>query len=315
MLGSLEVAEACVCIHNTGTADVIGVGDTAVVAYVESTSVCSLAGGGTNIPLVVVCTVHQTPLVVVTLGEDGAVRQCEVLVSGGEAQRFTPAAVAVGAGAGDHHVVVICSVGQQAGEAGTVGGAGRHDGLVVLVADSPVAEVIAGGSADGRVSQGMQHSRGGGDAIGREHGGQTAGGQRLELALGEVAIFAHTADRTDIEVVVGIGVEAGEVNLHGVGDGGQQLGMLEEILLTGLGGDKGILPACLGVAGHPAHMCTVGGHVADSDTRQGGASTSLIAELCFRQEILYRATRTSIRTIGINTSIASADAIESLAYV
>ena len=58
LLGSLEVTEACIGIYNTVTTVGVGVGDAAIVAYVEAAAVGSVAGGGADMPLVGVSTVH-----------------------------------------------------------------------------------------------------------------------------------------------------------------------------------------------------------------------------------------------------------------
>ena len=226
-------------------------------------------------PLVGVRTVDELPLVIASLGEDGAVGQREVLVFGGEAQRLAPAAVAGGAGAAHHHVKPVGGVGQQAADGGAAGGLGGHDGLVLLVAILPVAEGVGAGSADGRVGQGVEGGRGGGHLGGGEHGGLAAGGHGGELAHRPVAVLIHAAHGAYVEVVVHVGRQAcGQVfgGCGGDGSGLKGAGL-------GLTDAEHILPAGLRVAGHPADGGTVGGHIADGDTRQVGAGSWFITEL------------------------------------
>ena len=139
----------------------------------------------------------------------------------------------------------------------------------------------------------MQRGRGGSDAVGRKHGGLATGGHGGELAHRPVAVLIHAAHGAYVEVVVHIGRQACGQVLGGRGGDGSGL----KGAGLGLTGADHILPAGLRVARHPAHIGTVGGSVADSDTCDRGTCLGLKAELDIVADTLYGTSITSDDTI------------------
>ena len=196
---------------------------------------------------------------------------------------IAPAAAAVVVGAGGLCFVVVVGVGLQVGYLDTVCGGGNHD--IVFRAGGPYAEGVVHRGSDGAVGHHMQCGIGGADIGSGQYGGNATGGQGLELALGEVAVVGVAAHGADVEVVIEVGIQVGQVYAGLVADGSQYLGVLDDILQAGLGADKGVLPFGLHIAGNPANVCAVGGNVADGDVGQVPTiAGTFIAELHLRQE-------------------------------
>ena len=127
--------------------------------------------------------------------------------AGLEAHRYrAPATIAIVVGAGDHDFVVVQRVGLQVGYHGAVGFV-RLNRVFAIQALGPEAEGVGGDCADGGVGHGMQCGVCGADVGGWQRGRHAARRQCLELALGEVAVVAVAAHGTDVEVVVGIGIQ------------------------------------------------------------------------------------------------------------
>ena len=290
LLGGLEVEEAVGVHVGVGTV-IVGVGGAAVVADIEAAAVGGGAGGGAESPLVGLRAVGQHPFLVVAGLEGAAVGQVDGGQQGGEAHGLRPAAVALGAGAAHLHVVVVGRVGRQACQGGAAGGAGRHAGLVGLLAGLPVAEGVGRGGADALVGRGMQGGCGGADAVGGRQGGQAAAGGGGKLAQRPLAVAVGAAHRTQVEPVVGVARQTCQGGLDHVADGHLGGGLQ----LFGVQGSRAdhILPAGLHAAGHPVDVGRRGGHVAHRQVGhiQTGVGILLIAELYLRQEVLHTASR------------------------